>query len=89
MMLDLDEPFRTIWKNRDAFVEVEALSGELFREVKSRRTFRFEINGCGFFLKHHLGVGWAEILKNLDTVDLNIGPILFDDLPAGEEDMEE
>lgn len=65
MMLDLDEPFRTIWKNRDAFVEVEALSGELFREVKSRRTFRFEINGCGFFLKHHLGVGWAEILKNL------------------------
>ena len=31
----------------------------------------------------------AEILKNLDTVDLNIGPILFDDLPAGEEDMEE
>ena len=31
----------------------------------------------------------AEILKNLYTVDLNIGPILFDDLPAGEEDMEE
>ena len=89
MMLDLDETFRTIWKSRDAFVEVEALSGELFREVKSRRTFRFEINGRGFFLKHHHGVGWAEILKNLDTVDLNIGPILFDDLPAGEEDMEE
>lgn len=31
----------------------------------------------------------AEILKNLDTVDLNIGPILFDDMPAGEDDMEE
>lgn len=31
----------------------------------------------------------AEILKNLDTVDLDIGPILFDDMPAGEDDMEE
>lgn len=31
----------------------------------------------------------AEILKNLDTVDLNIGPILFDDMPAGEDDMED
>lgn len=30
----------------------------------------------------------AEILKNLDTVDLNIGPILFDDLPAGEDEEE-
>lgn len=28
----------------------------------------------------------AEILKNLDTVDLDIGPLLFDNLPA--EDLE-
>lgn len=30
----------------------------------------------------------AEILKNLDTVDLNIGEILFDNLPAENEDLE-
>ncbi len=30
----------------------------------------------------------AEILKNLDSVDLNIGEILFDNLPAENEDLE-
>lgn len=30
----------------------------------------------------------AQILKNLDTVDLNIGEILFDNLPAENEDLE-
>ncbi len=30
----------------------------------------------------------VEILKNLDTVDLNIGEILFDDLPAEDEELE-
>lgn len=30
----------------------------------------------------------AEILKNLDTVDLDIGPILLDDMPAGEDELE-
>ena len=31
----------------------------------------------------------VELLKNLDTVDLNIGEILFDNLPADADDMEE
>lgn len=30
----------------------------------------------------------AEILKNLDTVDLDIGPILFDDMPATEDEFD-
>ena len=30
----------------------------------------------------------AEILKNLDSVDLNIGEILFDNLPAENEELE-
>lgn len=30
-----------------------------------------------------------EMLKNLDTTELNIGEILFDDLPADADDMEE
>lgn len=30
----------------------------------------------------------VEMLKNLDTVDLNIGQILFDDLPAEDADIE-
>jgi hypothetical protein len=30
----------------------------------------------------------VEMLKNLDTVDLNIGEILFDNLPAEDEELE-
>ena len=61
----LDEPFASLWKNKDVFGEIAILSGEEFRRVKSRRTFRTEVNGRGFFIKHHLGVGWGEIIKNL------------------------
>lgn len=30
----------------------------------------------------------VELLKNLDTTDLDMGPILFDDLPAEDEEAE-
>lgn len=61
----LDEPFISLWKEKDVFGEIATLSGEEFRRVKSRRTFRCEVDGKGFFIKHHLGVGWGEIIKNL------------------------
>jgi len=41
------------------------LTGESFRRVKSRHTFRFEADGMGYFAKLHTGCGWHEILKNL------------------------
>ena len=61
----LDSPFDSLWQGKDPFCEVAAFSGEEFRRVKSRRTFRIEIEGKGFFIKHHLGVGWKEIFKDL------------------------
>jgi heptose I phosphotransferase len=61
----LDAPFDALWKGKDPFCEVASLGGEEFRHVKSRRTFRVEIDGCGFFVKHHHGVGWKEIFKDL------------------------
>jgi heptose I phosphotransferase len=64
-MLYLREDFQKAWAGKDAFQEVEKLEGRVFRAVKSRRTFRFEMNGRGFFAKIHHGVGWLEILKNL------------------------
>ena len=63
--LELNEFFRRLWPpTTDPFRRVAELSGEEFRKVKSRRTFRVELEGRGFFVKHHLGVGWREILKN-------------------------
>ena len=70
--LFLSEFFQKVWQNHDPFEEVGKLDGTLFREVKTRRTLRLEINGRGFFLKHHLGVGWKEIFKNLFQFKLPI-----------------
>lgn len=64
-ILFIDEPFRTLWSGRDPFVAVEALEGEVFRELEARRTLRTEVAGRGYFVKIHRGVGWTEILKNL------------------------
>ncbi|HMV07119.1 MAG TPA: lipopolysaccharide core heptose(I) kinase RfaP [Accumulibacter sp.] len=61
----LAEPFRTLWAGQDPFVAVEALRGEVFRELAGRRTLRTEVDGRGYFVKIHRGVGWSEIVKNL------------------------
>ncbi|MBE6365508.1 MAG: lipopolysaccharide core heptose(I) kinase RfaP [Lentisphaerae bacterium] len=62
---DIRSPFDRLWENKDIFAEVFALGGEEFRNVKNRRTFRIEVEGRGFFVKIHRGVGWKEIFKNL------------------------
>ena len=62
--IDLAPEFAAAWKGRDPFEAVSELEGEVFRKVKSRRTFRFEFGGNGYFAKIHHGVGWREIIKN-------------------------
>ena len=54
----------------DAF----AVEGEEYRnpEGANRRTLRFEVDGKGYFLKLHWGVGWNEILKNLLSLRLPV-----------------
>ena len=66
--LILREPFRSLWADRDAFAAVEALQGEVFRELEARRTLRTEVSGNGYFVKIHRGVGWGEIFKNWSTL---------------------
>ena len=63
--LFIDEPFCTLWAGRDPFAAVEALQGQVFRELEARRTLRTEVAGRGYFVKIHRGVGWGEIIKNL------------------------
>lgn len=71
-VVSLDEPFRTLWAGRDPFAAVEALQGEVFRELEARRTLRTEVAGRGYFVKIHRGVGWGEILKNLMCLRLPV-----------------
>ncbi|MDR0931825.1 MAG: lipopolysaccharide core heptose(I) kinase RfaP [Victivallales bacterium] len=64
-IIDLAPEFAEAWRGRDPFEAVAEIEGEVFRKVKSRRTFRFELNGKGYFAKVHHGVGYREIIKNL------------------------
>lgn len=70
--LFLDEPFRARWAGQDPFVAVEALQGQVYRELEARRTLRTEVAGRGYFVKIHRGVGWGEILKNLLSLRLPV-----------------
>ena len=70
--LVLDEPWRSLWAGKDPFVAVEALEGEVFRELEGRRTLRTEVAGRGYFIKIHHGIGWGEMLKNLLSLRLPV-----------------
>lgn len=70
--LMLAEPFKSLWAGRDAFEAVESLEGQVYRELEGRRTLRTEVNGRGYFVKIHRGIGWGEIVKNLLTAKLPV-----------------
>jgi len=72
MKLMLTEPFKHLWAGRDAFAEVERLDGQVYRELEGRRTLRTEVDGRGYFVKIHRGIGWGEIFKNLFTAKLPV-----------------
>ena len=58
-------PFSDMWHEKDPFAEVDALYGDVVRQMNGRRTMRFEAAGRGFYLKSHKGIGWKEYLKNV------------------------
>lgn len=64
-MVELKEPLTTLWRGKDAFEEVKTLQGEVFRELETRRTLRFELADKSYFLKWHRGTSLKEIVKNL------------------------
>jgi len=70
--LYLSERFSELWKGKDPFDEVEKITGEVYRELDGRTTLRFELDGKGYFLKIHRGVGWIEIFKNLVQLRLPV-----------------
>lgn len=72
MRLILAEPFKSLWAGRDAFEAVEALQGQVYRELEGRRTLRTEVDGRGYFVKIHRGIGWGEIVKNLLTAKVPV-----------------
>lgn len=72
MTLFLREDFARAWQGRDPFAEVDALQGQVYRNVKGRRTLQFHFEGRAYFAKIHHGTGWGEIFKNLLALRLPI-----------------
>ncbi|MGI2026269.1 lipopolysaccharide core heptose(I) kinase RfaP [Endozoicomonas acroporae] len=64
-MLYLRDDFNKAWQGKDPQQLLENMDGEVYRALEARRTFRFELNGQGYFAKVHGGVGWFEIIENL------------------------
>ena len=71
-MVVLNEPLATLWRGKDAFEEVKHLEGEVFRELETRRTLRFEMAGGSYFLKWHRGTSLKEIVKNLISLRMPV-----------------
>lgn len=72
MKLMVAEPFKSLWAEVDPFEAVEALQGQVYRELEGRRTLRTEVDGRGYFVKIHRGIGWGEIAKNLLSAKLPV-----------------
>jgi len=53
------------FNKKECIRAVFSLEGEVYRQVKSRKTISTAISGRDYFIKMHRGVGWGEILKNI------------------------
>lgn len=63
--LFLNEDFKKFWQKKDPIQAAFAITGEDYRTIKARRTTRFELDGKGYFIKLHSGIGLKEYFKDL------------------------
>ena len=61
----LSEDFAKDLPKGDSFQNLQAMQGNVYRDVQGRRTLQFALGGKSYFIKNHFGVGWGEIFKNL------------------------
>jgi heptose I phosphotransferase len=71
-MFYLNEEFTQNFAGADPFKMLQAMEGNIYRQVPGRQTFQFSLNGKSYFVKLHSGVGWGEISKNLLQLRLPI-----------------
>ena len=68
----LRDELATLWTEDNAFEKVRAVKGKVAKAKDNRRVVRFELDGGAYYLKHHVGIGWKEIFKNLLQVKLPV-----------------
>jgi heptose I phosphotransferase len=70
--VELKSPFEQLWQDKDPFIEVELISGKVYRAVKQRKTLNFELGDESYFIKIHRGTTVKEIVKNLISLRLPV-----------------
>ena len=68
----LREVLAAEWTQENALEQVRATQGVIAKAKDNRRVVRFELAGQVLYLKHHVGVGWKEIFKNLLQLKLPV-----------------
>lgn len=71
-MIEIDVGFQKKIGGQKTFKYFMNLQGEVYRDIDDRKTSRFFVDGDGFFIKQHFGIGWKEIFKNLLQLKLPI-----------------
>ena len=71
-MIELSPEIRDKFSESNAFDEVMALEGDVYRAKEGRRTLLFSHQGKEYFAKIHHGIGWGEIWKNLSSFRLPV-----------------
>ncbi len=71
-MIYLNRDFNELWAGKDPFEQVALLDGEVLRQVKSRKTLRFELGRNTYFAKIYRGAGWREVIKNLAMLKMPV-----------------
>lgn len=71
-MLELKQPFKNLWQDKDPFIEIQKLNSKNFRQLESRKTLCFTLNAKSYFFKIHYGTTLKEILKNLFSLRLPV-----------------
>lgn len=71
-MIELSAEMRDKFPGANAFDQVMALEGDVYRAKEGRRTLLFKHGGREYFAKIHHGIGWGEIWKNLSSFRLPV-----------------
>lgn len=71
-MFYLSEEIAESFQDEDPYKILRTIKGNLYRQVKERKTFQFNLKGKSYFAKLHTGIGWLEIFKNLFNFRLPI-----------------
>ena len=71
-MFHLNEEIAKNFGESDPYEMLQAKEGNIYRQVKGRKTFQFVLNGRSYFAKLHSGIGWREIFKNLTQLKFPI-----------------